>query len=378
MKPKIIIVGSGLFGLTIAEQIATKLDREVLIIEKRDHIGGNAWSEIHPQSGIEVHKYGSHLFHTSHEEVWRYVNQFTEFNNYQHHVWTKHKNEVFSLPINLATISQFYNKFLNPKEAIELINSERESIEIRNDANFENLAISTIGRPLYEAFIKGYTKKQWQVEPSLLPGEIFSRLPIRFDFNNRYFSDKYEGLPLHGYHAFLPRIVDHKLIKIETNTDYFENLDRFGDADLTVYTGPIDRYFDYKHGLLGWRTLDFEVDFLKIDDFQGTSVMNYADLDVPFTRIHEFQHLHPERVKKESGTVIMKEFSRKSEIDDEPYYPINSGQDRAALLKYREEAQRLPNVIFGGRLGTYKYLDMHMAIASALQIFDSQIKTRYE
>ena len=378
MKPKIIIVGSGLFGLTIAEQIATKLDREVLIIEKRDHIGGNAWSEIHPQSGIEVHKYGSHLFHTSHEEVWRYVNQFTEFNNYQHHVWTKHKNEVFSLPINLATISQFYNKFLNPKEAIELINSERESIEIREDANFESLAMSTIGKPLYEAFIKGYTKKQWQVDPSLLPGEIFSRLPIRFDFNNRYFSDKYEGLPLHGYHAFLPRIVDHKLIKIETNTDYFENLDRFGDADLTVYTGPIDRYFDYKHGLLGWRTLDFEVDFLKIDDFQGTSVMNYADLDVPFTRIHEFQHLHPERVKKESGTVIMKEFSRKSEIDDEPYYPINSGQDRAALLKYREEAQRLPNVIFGGRLGTYKYLDMHMAIASALQIFDSQIKTRYE
>ncbi len=378
MKPKIIIVGSGLFGLTIAEQIATKLDREVLIIEKRDHIGGNAWSEIHPQSGIEIHKYGSHLFHTSHEEVWRYVNQFTEFNNYQHHVWTKHKNEVFSLPINLATISQFYNKFLNPKEAIELINSERESIEIREDANFESLAMSTIGKPLYEAFIKGYTKKQWQVDPSLLPGEIFSRLPIRFDFNNRYFSDKYEGLPLHGYHAFLPRIVDHKLIKIETNTDYFENLDRFGDADLTVYTGPIDRYFDYKHGLLGWRTLDFEVDFLKIDDFQGTSVMNYADLDVPFTRIHEFQHLHPERVKKESGTVIMKEFSRKSEIDDEPYYPINSGQDRAALLKYREEAQRLPNVIFGGRLGTYKYLDMHMAIASALQIFDSQIKTRYE
>jgi UDP-galactopyranose mutase len=378
LKPKIIIVGSGLFGLTIAEQIATKLDREVLIIEKRDHIGGNAWSEIHPQSGIEVHKYGSHLFHTSHEEVWRYVNQFTEFNNYQHHVWTKHKNEVFSLPINLATISQFYNKFLNPKEAIELINSERESIEIREDANFESLAMSTIGKPLYEAFIKGYTKKQWQVDPSLLPGEIFSRLPIRFDFNNRYFSDKYEGLPLHGYHAFLPRIVDHKLIKIETNTDYFENLDRFGDADLTVYTGPIDRYFDYKHGLLGWRTLDFEVDFLKIDDFQGTSVMNYADLDVPFTRIHEFQHLHPERVKKESGTVIMKEFSRKSEIDDEPYYPINSGQDRAALLKYREEAQRLPNVIFGGRLGTYKYLDMHMAIASALQIFDSQIKTRYE
>ena len=378
MKPQIIIVGSGLFGLTIAEQIATKLGIEVLIVEKREHIGGNAWSEIHPESGIEVHKYGSHLFHTSHEEVWKYVNQFTEFNNYQHHVWTKHKNEVFSLPINLATMSQFYQQFLNPEKAFEKIANEVKAIGSNGDSNFESLAMATIGKPLYEAFIKGYTQKQWQVEPSSLPGEIFSRLPIRYNFNNRYFSDKYEGLPLHGYHNFLPKIIDNNLIKIETSTDYFENRDRFAGAELTIYTGAIDRYFDYKHGLLGWRTLDFEIDYLKVEDFQGTSVMNYADLEVPFTRIHEFQHLHPERVKSESGTVIMKEFSRKSGIDDEPYYPINSVQDRSALLKYREDAQKLPNVIFGGRLGTYKYLDMHMAIASALQIFDTQVKGRYE
>ena len=378
LNPQIIIVGSGLFGLTIAEQIATKLNLEVLIVEKREHIGGNAWSEIHPESGIEVHKYGSHLFHTSHEEVWKYVNQFTEFNNYQHHVWTKHKNEVFSLPINLATMSQFYQQFLNPEEAFEKIANEVKAIDSNGDSNFESLAMATIGKPLYEAFIKGYTQKQWQVEPSSLPGEIFSRLPIRYNFNNRYFSDKYEGLPLHGYHNFLPKIIDNNLIKIETSTDYFANRDRFESADLTIYTGAIDKYFDYRHGLLGWRTLDFEIDYLKVEDFQGTSVMNYADLEVPFTRIHEFQHLHPERIKKESGTVIMREFSRKSGVDDEPYYPINSLQDRSSLLKYREDALKLPNVIFGGRLGTYKYLDMHMAIASALQVFDTQIKARYE
>ena len=377
LKPKIVIVGSGLFGLTIAEQIASKLNLEVLIIEKRNHIGGNAWSEIHQESGIEVHKYGSHLFHTSQEEVWKYVNQFTEFNAYQHHVWTKHRNEVFSLPINLSTISQFYGKLLSPQEATDLISNEIQSESSGKNSNFESLAIGTIGKPLYEAFIKGYTQKQWQVEPSELPEEIFTRLPVRYNFNNRYFSDKYEGLPLNGYNHFLPKIVDSGLIKVETETDYFANKNRFVDADLTIYTGPIDKYFDYKHGLLGWRTLDFETEYLEVDDFQGTSVMNYADVEVPFTRIHEFQHLHPERSKKQRGTVVMREFSRKSEIGDEPYYPINSKEDRASLLKYREEAQRIPNVIFGGRLGTYKYLDMHMAIASALQIFETQIKHRY-
>jgi UDP-galactopyranose mutase len=296
-------VGSGLFGLTVAERIATVLKLEVLIIENRNHIGGNAWSEIDPTTGIEIHKYGSHLFHTSSERVWRYVNQFTTFTNYQHRVWTKHNGEVFPLPINLATISQFYRKAMNPREAKELILSEIESLGAVEFSSLEDLALNSIGKPLYEAFIKGYTQKQWQIDPSMLPGEVFSRLPIRFNFNNRYFNDTYEGLPKDGYLDFLPRMIDQKLIKVETETDFFENRDKYGNADLVIYTGAVDRFFDHAHGALGWRTLDFKVEKLDVDDFQGTSVMNYADLEFPFTRIHEFQHLHPERNKKVDKTL---------------------------------------------------------------------------
>lgn len=377
MKPKILIVGSGLFGLTIAERIATVLKLEVLIIEKRDHIGGNAWSEIDPTTGIEIHKYGSHLFHTSNELVWKYVNQFTSFTNYQHRVWTKHAGEIFPFPINLATISQFYRKGLNPQEARNLISAEIDMAPKDALLNFESLAINSIGRPLYEAFIRGYTQKQWQTNPASLPSEIFSRLPIRFNFNNRYFNDKYEGLPEAGYFDFLPKIIDSNQIKVETETDFFENRQKFEKADLVVYTGAIDRYFNYKHGSLGWRTLDFRVEHLEVDDFQGTSVMNYADTEFPFTRIHEFQHLHPERAKKNDGTVIMTEFSRTNDQDDDPFYPINSLDNRQILLKYRPMITKNTNVIFGGRLGTYKYLDMHMAIASALQVFETQIRPRY-
>ena len=366
-----------MFGLTIAERIATILNREVLIIEKRNHIGGNAWSEIDPTTGIEIHKYGSHLFHTSNELVWHYVNQFTSFTNYQHRVWTKHAGEVFPFPINLATISQFYKKELSPQEARDLISAEIGTVPKDELHNFESLAINSIGRPLYEAFIRGYTEKQWQTNPSLLPSEVFTRLPIRFNFNNRYFNDKFEGLPTAGYFNFLSNIIDQSLIKIETETDYFKSRDKFEKADLIVYTGAIDRYFDYKYGSLGWRTLDFKVEHLEVDDFQGTSVMNYADTEFPFTRIHEFQHLHPERAKKNHGTVIMTEFSRTNDKDDEPFYPINSKENRQILLKYRPLVTKNPNVIFGGRLGTYKYLDMHMAIASALQAFETQIKPRY-
>lgn len=372
-----MIVGSGLFGLTIAERIATILNLEVLIIEKRGHIGGNAWSELDPATGIEIHKYGSHLFHTSSEPVWKYVNQFTSFTNYQHRVWTKHNGEVFPFPINLATISQFYRKELNPQDARNLISAEIGKTPKDELHNFESLAIKSIGRPLYEAFIRGYTQKQWQTNPSLLPSEVFSRLPIRFNFNNRYFNDKFEGLPEAGYFKFLSNIIDQSLIKVEIETDYFKSKDRFENADLVVYTGAIDHFFDFKYGSLGWRTLDFKVEHLEVDDFQGTSVMNYADLEFPFTRIHEFQHLHPERTKKIDKTVVMTEFSRTSELGDEPYYPIHTIENRKNLASYRGMVAKTPNVIFGGRLGTYKYLDMHMAIASALQVFESQIRQRF-
>ena len=377
MAPRIVVVGSGLFGLTIAERIASILKLEVLVIEKREHIGGNAWSEFDESTGIEIHKYGSHLFHTSHEGVWKYVNQFTKFNNYSHRVWTNHSGNVYPLPINLSTISQFYGRSLSPVEARELIGKEVLKSSRPNNDSFEDLAINAIGEPLYEAFIKGYTQKQWQTDPRILPAEVFSRLPIRFNFDNRYFNDKYEGLPLNGYMGFLSNMADQNKIRIETNTDFFNDKESYLDADLVVYTGPLDRFFDFKYGLLGWRTLDFSIETLPIDDFQGTSVMNYADQNVPFTRIHEFQHLHPERNKKTSATVVMKEFSRTSGMDDEPYYPIKTENDRQSLEKYRSLMANTPKVIFGGRLGTYNYLDMHMAIASALQVFETQIKPRF-
>ena len=377
MVKKIVVVGSGLFGLTIAERVAEVLNHEVIVLEKRSHIGGNAWSEFDEKTGIEIHKYGSHLFHTSHEGVWKYVNDFTKFNEYQHRVWTQHSGQSFPMPISLGTMSQFFGKSLSPAEARKLIAAEISGFEFSGEPTFESAAINAIGFSLYNAFIKGYTEKQWQVSLDQLPAEVFTRLPIRFNYNTRYFNDKYEGLPLGGYQEFILSLCKNRLIKIETNTDYFKRPELSNSDSLVIYTGPIDQYFDYKYGLLGWRTLDFELEHLNVDDFQGTSVMNYADLDTPYTRIHEFQHLHPERERRHASTIIMKEFSRISGRADEPYYPINGPQDRIAIKKYRQESQALPNVIFGGRLGTYQYLDMHMAIASALTTFDTQIKPRF-
>lgn len=377
MYSKIVVVGSGLFGLTIAERVANVLKREVIVLERRAHIGGNAWSEFDSKTGIEIHKYGSHLFHTSHEGVWNYVNQFTKFNSYKHHVWTIHNGQTYPMPINLGTMSQYFGKALSPSSAKQLIELEIGNTVFEGDSTFESIAIKSIGPSLYNAFIKGYTEKQWQTNPRNLPAEIFTRLPLRFNFETGYFDDKYQGLPLNGYQDFIKNIAKNSLIKIITDVDFFSSGISMSPDVLLIYTGPIDLFFQYKYGQLGWRTLDFEIEQLSLNDFQGTSVMNYADTNVPYTRVHEFQHLHPERIKKSDGTVIMREFSRVSEIDDEPYYPINSPSDRLALKQYREQADSLENVIFGGRLGTYQYLDMHMAIASALNIFDSRIKPRF-
>jgi UDP-galactopyranose mutase len=377
MYRNILIVGSGLFGLTIAERIASVLKREVVVLEKRSHIGGNAWSEFDQKTGIEVHKYGSHLFHTSHEGVWKYVNLFTSFNSYRHHVWTIHNQKVYPMPINLSTMSQFFGKVLTPYEARGIILGETESYKIEGDETFEKIALKSIGHSLYNSFIKGYTEKQWQIDPNLLPPEIFTRLPVRFNYNNRYFNDKYEGLPVDGYQQFIKNISSNNLIKIQIESDFFENNHSEDSNTLTIYTGPLDRFFDFKYGHLGWRTLDFELENIDVDDYQGTSVMNYADKDVKFTRIHEFQHLHPERKKKTNTSIIMKEYSRLCNREDEPYYPINSFADRTSLELYRKETDNLKNVIFGGRLGTYQYLDMHMAIASALSVFENQVKPRF-
>ncbi|PXY34937.1 MULTISPECIES: UDP-galactopyranose mutase [Prauserella] len=372
----LIVVGSGFFGLTVAERAASQLDKRVLVLERRHHIGGNAYSEPEPETGIEVHSYGAHLFHTSNKRVWDYVNQFTDFTGYQHRVFGKYQGQVYPLPMNLGLINQFFGKSHSPDEARALIAQQASEIETKDAQNFEEKAISLIGRPLYEAFFRGYTAKQWQTDPKELPAGNITRLPVRYNFNNRYFNDTYEGLPVDGYTAWLERMADHPKIEVRLNVDYFEVRDHIPAGTPTIYTGPLDRYFGYSEGRLGWRTLDFEQEVVPTGDFQGTSVMNYNDEDVPYTRIHEFRHFHPERDYPADKTVIVREYSRFANDDDEPYYPINTSEDREKLERYRELAAaeaKERNVLFGGRLGTYKYLDMHMAIGSALSMFDNKI-----
>ena len=377
----LIVVGSGLFGLTVAERAASQLGKNVLIVERRPHLGGNAYSEAEPETGIEVHKYGAHLFHTSNKRVWDYVNQFTDFTGYQHRVFAMHNGTAYQFPMGLGLINQFFGKYYSPEDAKKLIQEQAAEINSEDATNLEEKAISLIGRPLYEAFIRDYTAKQWQTDPKELPAGNITRLPVRYTFDNRYFNDTYEGLPVDGYAAWLNNMADHELIEVRLNTDWFEVRDQIRadnpDAPV-VYTGPLDRYFNYEEGTLGWRTLDFETEVLDIPDFQGTSVMNYNDAEFTYTRIHEFRHFHPERadVYPKDKTVIMKEYSRFAEGDDEPYYPINTPDDREMLLKYRERADKETadhKVFFGGRLGTYQYLDMHMAIASALNMFDNKL-----
>lgn len=379
----LIIVGSGFFGLTIAERAANDLGLNVMVLEKRNHIGGNAYSQAEPETGIEIHKYGAHLFHTSNEKVWEYVNRFTSFTNYVHKVYTNHQDIVYPLPINLGTINQFFSSAYSPSEARELISTQAQA-EVSNEDNLETKGISLIGRPLYEAFIRDYTHKQWQTDPKDLPSSIITRLPVRYNYDNRYFNDKYEGLPVDGYTSWLENMAKHPNITVLLENDFLDSNSAWNKDDVVgkipvVYTGPIDAYFNNEFGSLSWRTLDFEEEVLNVEDYQGTSVMNYADLDVPYTRIHEFKHFHPERdYYPKDKTVIMREYSRFAEENDEPYYPINSSQDREILLKYREAQAQEENVYFGGRLGTYQYLDMHMAIASALTMYENEIRPLYE
>ncbi|HEX7350277.1 UDP-galactopyranose/dTDP-fucopyranose mutase family protein, partial [Brachybacterium sp.] len=298
--PDLLIVGSGLFGLTIAERAVAEHGAKVTIIDRRSHVGGNAYSEADEQTGIEVHKYGAHLFHTSNERVWEYVNRFTEFTDYQHKVYTTHRGEVYPMPINLGTVNQFFRAAHTPDEARALIAEQAGEFAGKDPENLNDKGISLIGRPLYEAFIKNYTGKQWQTDPKDLPASIISRLPVRYTYNNRYFNDTYEGLPKDGYTAWLERMADHPNIEVQLNTDYFDttqplNKDAVRGNIPVVYTGPMDRYFDFELGELGWRTIDLETEHLDVGDFQGTSVMNYADSETPYTRIIEPRHFHPER-----------------------------------------------------------------------------------
>ncbi len=375
MSTDLVVVGSGFFGLTVAERCAADLGLRVLVIDRRDHIGGNAYSEPEPLTGIEVHRYGAHLFHTSNARIWEYANRFTAFTGYQHRVFSVYKGRVYPMPINLGTICEYFGAFMSPDEARALIAEQAAAVPPGTAANLEQKAVSLIGRPLYEAFIRGYTYKQWQTDPVDLPAEIIARLPVRYNFDNRYFSDTYQGLPVDGYTPWLERMADHPNIEVRLHTDFADVRSGIVGQVPVIYTGPLDAYFDFTAGDLGWRTLDFEQQVLPTGDFQGTSVMNYADEDVPYTRIHEFRHFYPERDwYPDDKTVIMREYSRFAGRGDEPYYPINTAEDRARLLTYRELADAERGVLFGGRLGTYQYLDMHMAIGAALSMYDNRLR----
>ncbi|MGY5799948.1 UDP-galactopyranose mutase [Rhizobium sp. LEGMi12c] len=372
-KVDLLIVGAGFYGATIAERVANELQKNVLLIDRRSHIGGNAYSEFDGETGIEVHRYGAHLFHTPNEVVWTYLNRFTAFTDYKHRVYSTYRDQVYSMPINLGTISQFFNRRLSPDQARALIADHAAEMAGRHPANLEEKAISLIGRPLYDAFIRGYTAKQWQTDPRDLPEHIITRLPVRYTFDNRYFNDKYEGLPVDGYTAIFERMLKHPKIQIALGVDFFSLKSSLPAGLPIVYTGPIDRYFDYSEGELGWRTIDFEKETLNTGDFQGMAVMNYADETIPYTRILEFRHFNPERSYQNEKTVVVREYSRSAKRADEPYYPIDTRQDKEVFLRYRERAEAETNVHFGGRLGTYRYLDMHQAIGAALKAFDSRV-----
>lgn len=372
---KFVVVGSGFFGATIAHRVATDIGYPVLVLERRRHAGGNAYTEVDLATGIEWHRYGSHLFHTSNEEVWNFITKFSGFNNYRHRVFTRHRGRTYTMPINLMTINQFFGVDLTPVEARSLIAQQASADAVESPKNLEEKAISLIGRPLYEAFVKGYTTKQWETAPSLLPPEIITRLPVRFSFNDFYFSDLHEGLPIDGYTAIFSRMLAHPNINVVTGCDFFELRGRIDPGALIVYTGPVDRYFEYKFGVLGWRTLDFQIDRLEMEDFQGAAVVNEADSEVPYIRTHEFRHLHPER-RYGPKTLIAREFSRIALQHDEPYYPIGRAEDKDRYVQYQTLAKLEPNVIFGGRLGTYRYLDMHQAIGAALVCFETIVAPR--
>ena len=366
------IVGAGFFGAVLAERIARELQSPVTIFEQRAHFGGNSYSALDPETGIECHRFGSHIFHTSIPKVWHYITKFTEFTGYRHLVLTKHKGQVFSLPINLATINQLYQKNFTPKEAEDFLAEEIAKDKIANPKNLEEKAISLIGRTLYTAFIQNYTKKQWACDPKELPAEIITRLPVRTSYNNNYFADTWQGLPKDGYFTLFKNLLAHPNITIKYNCSYASIKAELPTSCKIIYTGIPDALFDYKFGRLPWRSLNFEWETLPIQDYQGIATMNYADADVPYTRIHEFKHYHPERqipfnLKQ---TIICREYPKTYTPNDEPYYPINNAANNQLYALYAAEAKKDPRLILGGRLGLYKYFDMDKTIAAALETFE--------
>jgi len=357
---KFLMVGAGLSGAVIGRQLA-EAGHAITVIDGRPHIAGNCHTERCPETGVMVHVYGPHIFHTDDAEVWDYVNRFARFRPYKNRVKTTAQGQVFSLPINLHTINQFYGKTLRPDEARAFI-AEQADTSITDPQTFEEQALRFVGPDLYEAFFKGYTEKQWGCSPTELPASILKRLPVRFNYDDNYFFHRFQGMPEDGYTALVERILDHPNIDVHLETWF--DADQAGRHDHVFWSGPLDGYFGYRLGRLGYRTLDFERFTYAGSDYQGCAVMNYGDRDVPYTRITEHKHFSP--WEEHEGTVCYREFSRAAGEDDIPYYPIRLVEEKALLAEYEALAARTEGVSFVGRLGTYRYLDMDVTIREAL------------
>lgn len=362
MKCDAIVAGAGIWGCTVARRLA-ETGRKVLVLEKRAAIGGNCRCEIDSETGIEIHTYGSHIFHTHNRAVWDFVRRFTEFNGYQHKVVAKYKDKVYHLPLGLTLINKFFGVELQPREVEGFLNEERR-------------------QAIFDAFFRGYTSKQWGKAPEEIDPSIIKRVPVRNNYDTNYFNDYWQGIPADGYNKLFERLLDHPNVEVRCNEIFtLSNIRTFEHSNI-YYSGPIDALFDYKFGALPWRSLRFEREVLKCRDFQGTTVVNYTEAEVPYTRIHEFKHYHPEGSLVAGGrwlegkdwgwksdkTIIMREYSKTWEKGDEPYYPINNQESAALLKRYQNEATHVSNLVVGGRLGEYKYFDMDQAVASALEI----------
>ncbi|KIC25809.1 UDP-galactopyranose mutase [Leisingera sp. ANG-M6] len=361
----ILCVGAGLSGAVIGRQLA-EAGHQATVIDARPHIAGNCHTERDAETGVMVHVYGPHIFHTDDTEVWDYVNRFAAFLPYKNRVKSTTRGlsgarEVFSLPVNLHTINQFFRKTLRPEEAHDFITQEQADTTIEDPQTFEEQALRFVGRDLYEAFFKGYTLKQWGMPPSELPASILKRLPVRFNYDDNYFFHKFQGMPQDGYTAMTAKILDHPGISLQLETEFTPEMG--AEYDHVFYSGPLDGYFGYRLGRLGYRTLDFER-FTHQGDYQGCAVMNYGEEAVPYTRITEHKHFSP--WESHEGSVLYREFSRQAEPGDIPYYPIRQVKEKELLAAYVQLAQETQGVTFAGRLATYRYLDMDVTIREAL------------
>ena len=365
MKYDYLVVGAGLYGAVFAYE-AKKKGKTCLVIDKRDHIAGNIYCEN--VSGINVHKYGAHIFHTSDKKIWEYVNQFAEFNNYINSPVARYKNELYNLPFNMNTFSKMWN-IATPQEAKDIIASQIADLNITEPKNLEEQALSLVGKDVYEKLIKGYTEKQWGRDCKDLPSFIIKRLPLRFIYDNNYFNDRYQGIPIGGYTKIVEKMLDG--IEVRLNTNYLDNREEFDAmADKIVYTGMIDQFYDYKLGVLEYRSVRFETEELPMENYQGNAVVNYTEREVPYTRFIEHKHFE---FGKQPTTIISREYSSEWKKGDEPYYPVNNDKNNALYQQYKELADKEHKVIFGGRLGGYKYYDMDKVIAAALEMCEKEL-----